>query len=212
MITFKLLLLLLIVCFFFTPVSTKYVSGRIQTTKQWVYLSNFCFKNEPLNTGYLIFTIWTHNTHAKLLFYNDTHNRLGGALDIINSNPVRVVIADGLHPHFWYLAVADCLNDELELDYQISFQNPGNFWYREFSFNQQELFPMYLVFFIFYALLVPIHLYNATILKRSNNYHVIMRMVLTSVCFEFFSTLLSLAHYAISVSYTHLTLPTKRIV
>eukprot|EP01121_Diplochlamys_sp_Union-15-3_P016403 TRINITY_DN5567_c0_g1_i1.p1 TRINITY_DN5567_c0_g1~~TRINITY_DN5567_c0_g1_i1.p1 ORF type:complete len:451 (-),score=44.13 TRINITY_DN5567_c0_g1_i1:20-1324(-) len=218
----RIILLLFVAIFFFSSVSSKLVENKLVTNKQWHFVSKFCYSNEGSHggIGHLNFTFWTHNTHAKVLLYNDNYGQPGswfqvygnkklschekvnktvseGVIPILNAKPVVITVTDRSRPYFWYLAVADCEADILDVTYQVSFRNPGGIWKREFSFDEQELLAMYIAFFVFYAIITFIHLVGVWYLRRTNSYHPIVRLLSVAIVSEFVSIIFNLIHYGI---------------
>eukprot|EP01121_Diplochlamys_sp_Union-15-3_P022340 TRINITY_DN9471_c0_g1_i2.p1 TRINITY_DN9471_c0_g1~~TRINITY_DN9471_c0_g1_i2.p1 ORF type:complete len:425 (-),score=30.17 TRINITY_DN9471_c0_g1_i2:17-1291(-) len=195
----------------------KYVEGETKTDENWHFVSKFCFSDE--GSGLISWTVSTKN-FTKILLYQD-HNNLTkhhSWNDIYKSKSLSCkeksdlatvtfniesgvpnhfsVEASGSY-HFWFLVFANCEEKEITTSHRISFLNPGSFWKKQFSCEDQDLLGMYLAFFLFYLVGCTVHSIGVWRLYRAKSLHTIIILLTTAIILEFASVFFYFIHYAI---------------
>eukprot|EP01120_Amphizonella_sp_Union-15-10_P017391 TRINITY_DN963_c0_g1_i1.p1 TRINITY_DN963_c0_g1~~TRINITY_DN963_c0_g1_i1.p1 ORF type:complete len:434 (-),score=47.48 TRINITY_DN963_c0_g1_i1:78-1379(-) len=203
---------------------SKDASGTVNTKSNWKFLSKFCF---GYGNGSLTWKIWPKDAaNFRFLLYLDiTEGNKGDWFKVYNNEdltceqksnyslvslPVVPGIEEGLtigdyaRPHFWYVAVANCkAPKEIGIgmfQYDIKFLNPGGRLTRQFSYDEQGLFGMYLFYFLFYFFGLIVHLIGVWQLYRRAAFHPIVRLLTTTIVLEFVSIFCGLVHYGVYAS------------
>lgn len=128
----------------------------------------------------------------------DAHRAPGKSLVVSGRpgyfNPTQVVRA-----YFWYFAVADCSNssDGLDVQYSLKYLNPGNFWWAQFSYDEQGIPQMYIAFTLFYIILLIFQVQSAVALYHLESFHPIVRLLTGTVIVQLLSVTSLLIHYLI---------------
>mmetsp|Transcript_34577 Transcript_34577/g.86880 ORF Transcript_34577/g.86880 Transcript_34577/m.86880 type:complete len:446 (-) Transcript_34577:864-2201(-) len=106
---------------------------------------------------------------------------------------------DNNRAHFWWFAAANCNPGTVfELTYDIHMQNSGDgAWDREFSFDQQGVLTMYLVFLCVWTIGLAVEAYAAFALWRKDAWHPMVRILDAAVLSQWFSLLFVTIHYGV---------------
>jgi len=128
----------------------------------------------------------------------DAH-RLNGIKHVENNQTGTMNPSQAARAYFWYFAVADCAANSqgLDLKYSISYINPGNFWWAQFSYDEQGIPQMYLFFSLYYLLLLIMQIRAAIRLHQIDSLHPIVRILSVTVIVHFLSCVTSLIHYLV---------------
>ncbi|KAF2074745.1 hypothetical protein CYY_003933 [Polysphondylium violaceum] len=199
---------------------SKYVSGKVKSKDNWVFLTKFCFAYGignitytgyiPQNTSIVIYddakTSWQEVYKSKLTCEERISSNIT-SFTIANGNnhpdynststsPVK----DVQRPHFWYVVAVNC-QGSVELDeYSISLTNPGGIWKRQFSYDEQGLEALYLVYFFVFLGLAIFTSYAAYTLTMTRSFHPIVKILTLTIYLEFLSVFILLVHYGV---YSH---------
>lgn len=180
---------------------------------EFVYLDKFCFYG---NHTHMNFTITSkYNTTGMYLLlvddedgnwtdiYKHKHKltcqeKLAKAhnLSIVSGVPQYEPFRDPQRPHFWYFAAVQC-GQQIDVKYEFTFiQDSTSNWIRQFSFEEQGLEALYLVYFIFFLLGAVVHGYTIWTFMQTGSYHLLVRIFTSCVCLEGFSWFFYFIHYA----------------
>jgi len=206
----------LIIFLLFCEISvSKVQKGDIFSNQNWLFLSKFCFDTEGL--GNLTWKInLISSKEIALYFYDDvpqswpetyehkdsltcqqkTERAIGNQL-IINETLQYEEFIDLIRPHFWFVAIADCNSKNLEFYYEIEFINGGGPWSRQFSFDEQGVPQMYLVFWLVFTLGFAIHLRGVWTLHKGAAFHPIVQLLTLSIGIETISTFCFFIHFMV---------------
>eukprot|EP01132_Coremiostelium_polycephalum_P004083 gene4083-5111_t len=214
---------LLVIVFCFGYNDAKYVAGHIKSDKSWVFLSKFCYSTEGDGYGFIYFTGEAKDNNTRVFIYDDqddsfpkvygksyscdqktNHSFVNRMFEIYNftnpwSEPNTQYIKDKQRPHFWYVVAANC-NGTIDINYKLTMKNQGGLWKAQFSYDEQGLEALYLVYFWVFLILVGISVYNAWSLIKTRSFHPIVKILMIAVLLEFFSCFILLIHYGI---YSH---------
>jgi len=198
---------------------TKVQKGTISSTSDWLFVSKFCFNNEgPSILGTLNWTIESDRNTLLLLYDDETFswpsfyperdslsceqkvNMSKRSIVINDASPGFEEFNDTRRPHFWFIAVSQCESGNLQLDYDLTFLNPGGPWIRQFSYDEQGLVGMYLFFWLIFLLELVVHLTGVWKMIQTKNYHPIVRLLTVALALETASLFVSFIHYAIYAS------------
>jgi len=93
--------------------------------------------------------------------------------------------------------VADCANGStgLNLDYSLEFKNPGNYWWAQYSYDEQGIPQMYIFFTLFYIILVGTQIQAAYSLHKIESFHPIVQILTVIVALHFVSCIVESIHY-----------------
>jgi hypothetical protein len=177
--------------------------------------------------GSLNYTITTTNKNLTLLIYQDydpTPNRDFGDWDTVYDNDtmscmekqLRVIpgaifpIPEGEasgwvptsehnRPRYFHVAVADCSSTNgINIGaFQITYLQDPLTWDRQFSYDEQGLLQLHVVYFIFYCLLMAAHVYGTLEFIRKDAYHPILRILTAAIALELLSDFCMMIHYAV---------------
>jgi len=193
---------------------SKVQSGHVSTSSDWKFVSKFCFSK---GIGNFTWSILSEDTsRLKLVFYDDVEDswplvwknrnkwscaekvlKAKGNHSIINNKTHLQEFSDDVRPHFWYFVVSNCNNSKpINLKYHFQWLNKGGAWTRQFSFDEQGLPAMYLVFWLFFMILTAVHLWGVVILVRNGSYHPLVRILTACIVLELFSLFFLFIHYA----------------
>ncbi|XP_065226243.1 integral membrane protein GPR180-like [Planococcus citri] len=128
----------------------------------------------------------------------------GNPADFIYGSQFSYQIKDFQQPKFWYASFAACyLNqdtctwhyskDRIKIDYDIWFVNGNpnrssfNPFVYQFSFDKHDTVELFLLFFVIYALLVPVQIYAVT-----HQSHPVTKLFTASLLMEFFGVSMNL--------------------
>jgi len=143
-----------------------------------------------------VYNIWQTNKSY------DCNNLTSGFLqkrDIISDKPGSFTPISNMVPYFWFLVVADCSASSINVEsFDVSFTNPyyGK-WEQQFSFDRWGIGQTYIAFFIFYIVLVALHLWGCYSLYRVEAYHPIVKLLTGAILFGFFDVFFQMIHYSI---------------
>jgi hypothetical protein len=102
------------------------------------------------------------------------------------------------------MVIANCNNTKsMKLKYHFEFLNGGGAWTRQFSFDEQGLPAMYLVFWLFFLILTAVHMWGVAILVRNGSYHPLVRILTSCIVLELFSLFFMFIHYAVYANNGH---------
>jgi GPR180/TMEM145, transmembrane domain len=106
---------------------------------------------------------------------------------------------DNSRAHFWWFAAANCDDGSVfELTYDIHMQNAGDgAWDREFSYDQQGVLTMYIVFLCVWTVGLAVEAYAAFTLWRKECWHAMVRVLDAAILVEWFSLLFVTIHYGV---------------
>ncbi|EFA78419.1 hypothetical protein PPL_09070 [Heterostelium album PN500] len=215
----KLLIsVVLLVTLFATFTEAKYTKGHLKTSSSWAYLDKFCFGNH--GQGHFTFSGKSSSPNIGLYIYDDVQGSWNSVYKSsktcdektnislpINPQPTfdgekyTYPVNDFMRPHYWYLVAANCQDDDgINLEYTISWINAGGLWKAEFSYDDQGLEAMYLVYFWFFLLLGAYSCYSAWVLMSTKSFHPIVKLLTISIILEFLSVFILLIHYG---AYSH---------
>jgi len=203
-ITSSLLLLLVILFLDSNLVEAKHRKGTINSKDDWVYITKFCFDSKGL--GNLTWSGKTTGNSADylLVMYDDEsqswpyvykHRKsLSCAEKVEMSKGNRSIsgetkiqpFSDPRRPHYWFFVVANCAGGGINFEFDFEFTNAGGSWERQFSFDDQGLAQMYVVFFVFYLIGLGLQLYSVIVSVRTESFHPVFRFLTACVLIEFF--------------------------
>jgi len=212
---FYIVFVVTVICTLFCPheVSAKYVSGLVSSTSsQLVYLSKFCF--DTSGPGTMLFTAnagaesnniviglyddvsgsWAATYQKQMSCSQMTDNAIA-TFGFQNDATFNQTFDDFVRPHYWYVAVLNCNSVTFELNYQISFTQYQENWNHQFSYDDQGLLLLYIIFFIVYVIGLGLHLYGDFQLIRASSLHPIVQLLSLSIISEFISILFYLINY-----------------
>jgi len=121
------------------------------------------------------------------------------ARNITSGVPSYFTPASYMVQYFWFFAIADCSGTELEFsDFELHFINSEfGHWEQEFSFDRWGIGQTYIAFFVFYVVLVVVHLYGCWQLYKKEAYHPLVKLVTLAILFEFVCNFFQMIHYSI---------------
>jgi len=209
------------ILFVFPYVFCKVEKGNIRgssTNDDWIFVSKFCFSKGMGNltwTGYS-----TDSRKLLLLFYDDEQTswpsiyprsdsltceqKVSMAIanrSVVSGLQIIQPFEDDARPHYWYIAISNCgETSKLEFEYDFQFINVGGPWERQFSYDDQGLIEMYLIFWILFTLVTIVHLRGVWTLFSTKSFHPIVKLLTTTLLLETFSLLCLFIHYVIYAS------------
>jgi len=128
----------------------------------------------------------------------DSHRQSGKAL-IKSGQSGAFYPSQSSRAYFWYFAIADCANtsDGMDVQYNIKYLNPGNYWWAHFSYDEQGIPQMYIAFTLFYIILLIFQVQSAVSLYQIESFHPIVRLLTATVVVQLLSVTTELIHYLI---------------
>jgi len=94
--------------------------------------------------------------------------------------------------------VADCANNGtngLDLQYTLTFLNPGNYWWSQYSYDEQGVPQMYITFTLFYIVLSAYQAQSVYFYYSLESLHPLIRVLTATVAMQLLSTMSSMIHY-----------------
>jgi len=129
----------------------------------------------------------------------DNH-KLGGERFIGAGASVNGTIAMSqyVRAYYWFVALADCTANTLNVPvYVVNWTNPGGFWTKNFSYDQQGLVVIYIFYTIFYFILVCVHGWAIYQQHQAEQWHPVIRVLSVAILLGFLSNLAEMIHYLI---------------
>jgi len=177
-------------------------------------VNKFCFDTSGPGRAIFDFGAQTTNGSYFLIFdditWNDVYTNPGyncvqrSQSPIIPPIPIgpftmniTVDVNDHSRPYYWYFAVSNCDVNSVTVDYSAQFYQFQANWNRQFSFDEQGLEAMYLVFFILFILLVAAQLISDVQFWMAGSFHPLIRLLTGSLLCEFFAFFFYLIHYGV---------------
>lgn len=182
------------------------------------YIGKFCFNGEGGSADWSATAIKSQS-NISLLVYTDSIYGGQGSWYELEANPnltceEKVALAymkvpthliqhnfahvNTTEPHFYFFAVADCHSESLNLLYRLETLNPGSGWNGgQFSFDQQGLTSMYLVYCIFYLLMSAAFCYILQQLHKIEHLHPIVGVAGGCVLTQFIVIIMLFVHHAV---------------
>jgi hypothetical protein len=186
--------------------------GEVDSQSRWVFVTKFCYAEGVGNLTYSLNS--SHPNSTVLALYNDEENtnfadvyhkkmscqdKLSHAvinLGVTNGKLETIQPAQYARPRWWYAVAADCSDSsDLDLTFNLHFLNPGNEMNREFSFDEQGLLIMYLIYFIFYCVGLTLHAYGLYMLFNSKSLHPIVFLLTGTIILELLTFFCFLIHF-----------------
>jgi len=138
-------------------VTSKRIAGHLESVDQWSYIDKFCFGAIGAQSGEIQVQINTPRVdhQLKIALYDDQTtswsevyhaqdscaNKLTHARSVFDvdkhKTSIPVFINEKVRPRWWYIVVADCSGEGVDLKYNIQMLNAGGFLEREFSWDTQ---------------------------------------------------------------------------
>lgn len=101
--------------------------------------------------------------------------------------------------YYMFLGVGNCADGGgISLpNYRVEFLNPGGLWYRQFSYDEQGIGPIYIFFFVAYAVLLAVHGFGVWRQMKTEQWHPIIRILSACIAVQLLSCLAMVIHYSI---------------
>jgi hypothetical protein len=111
--------------------------------------------------------------------------------------PVDIRVTQRVRPRFWFVALTRCGNFVSKVKSTVHFLNvESSAWSREFGMNIQGLNTVYLVYFLFYALLCGVVCFNLVKLAKDfGAIHALVKLFTAVIVTQSVSALLLLIHW-----------------
>eukprot|EP00164_Ancoracysta_twista_P002788 GFYU01003708.1.p1 GENE.GFYU01003708.1~~GFYU01003708.1.p1 ORF type:complete len:435 (+),score=100.52 GFYU01003708.1:245-1549(+) len=111
-------------------------------------------------------------------------------------NAIDFSIRNEARPRFWYIVAANCTHN-LQFSYDITMKNPGSSWDEHFSYDEQGLATMSIVFAIVISIITGFHVANVQALRRTQSLHPIVVLLTVALIMESVSLIFSTIHYGV---------------
>ncbi|EGC34910.1 hypothetical protein DICPUDRAFT_34248 [Dictyostelium purpureum] len=214
----KVILFFIFALLALSSVDAMVIKKKIESKSDFVILGKFCYSTVP---GSIL--IWeannvTTNPNVTIQLYDDDINSWGAAtasgnscidkagfsLDDWQANKARKVVypKDTQRPHFWYVVATNCAeNGQVgTVDFTLTFLNGGSGWNTQFSYEEQGLEALYLVYFFVFLGLFGYTVFTTYKLHKNNSLHPMIMILGAVVTLEFLSVFVLLCQYG---SYSH---------
>jgi hypothetical protein len=125
---------------------------------------------------------------------------MGGDRFIGNGTGLQGVISMSqfARSYYWFVALADCTASTINVpNYVVNWTNPGGFWTRNFSYDQQGLVFIYIFYTVFYFILVLAHGWAIYQQHQAEQWHPVIRVLSVAIGLGFLSVIAELTHYLI---------------
>lgn len=184
----------------FSLVHGKYDAGELDTNSHFHFLSKFCFSDDGI--GHLKYKVWNGPKDLRgisLSFFDDQAGSWDDAkkhkhnctkvreiadrnVDLLNDVPGKVKFHDPSEPHYWYVAATRC-NDSIgvedkgiKIKFQLTFTNPGGFFYEQFSYEDQGFLAIYMTIFFAYLFFFSLHMIGVCVIWRGGQLTMLNRI------------------------------------
>jgi len=114
-----------------------------------------------------------------------------------NNESITILFEDHQRPHYWFIVLISCSGEHYEIGCDLHFQQYQDDWNQEFSYDDQGLLLMYILFFIFFMIGSSINLFSAYSLWQSKTFHPILQLFTISFVLETISLFFLMIHYSI---------------
>ncbi|KAJ5067842.1 hypothetical protein M0811_03032 [Anaeramoeba ignava] len=205
---------ILFTSFLFLTFSMK-LDSDFKKDAHWTFYTKFCFDKSSTHYGNFTWDVVVNHDAYQWAFYDDNSNSWPAVYDSNENCNTKVSKAlatsyidtfipgyyeffDQSRPRFWYFALANCQNDQLDMTYvDIHIWNPeASKWNKEFSCNEQGLVALFLVFMIFFLILLIIYSIAAIKIYKKDSLHALARLFLLTIYLQTLGLIAIFAHFA----------------
>lgn len=198
----------------------KYNKGHLKKSENWYFIDKFCFDESG---GVLKFTITDRTgvyddvTNSSSLppngtvvaIYPDSETKWPrvykskmdcawkvsqATLKIPADNNAHAYKIVGQRPRWWYIVVANCGANEIDVDYEISFTNEGGIFHHQFSKDTQGSYQIFIGFFWYLFALSILQGYLYYVCKTRKFHHQLIILIIISLAFKLASLGFDLVH------------------
>eukprot|EP00286_Rhodomonas_abbreviata_P021585 CAMPEP_0181297468 /NCGR_PEP_ID=MMETSP1101-20121128/5253_1 /TAXON_ID=46948 /ORGANISM="Rhodomonas abbreviata, Strain Caron Lab Isolate" /LENGTH=427 /DNA_ID=CAMNT_0023402401 /DNA_START=305 /DNA_END=1588 /DNA_ORIENTATION=+ len=96
-------------------------------------------------------------------------------------------------PAQWYTMLSNC-NDVIDIDFKLTFLNPGGWWKRQFSVDEQGLLALFMGCSVLYTAGIAVYGYMHFLLHRSSTMHPLLWVLWAAILLQYVSLLLQATH------------------
>ncbi|XP_072111096.1 transmembrane protein 145-like isoform X3 [Mobula birostris] len=180
-------------------VSGKFEAGKLETYKNWVFLTKFCFLPENGQISYYIrYPMGKHE--VNLLFYYDEKNQWhsvykNNSKSCWSKEAVAATGNNQLLNLTHDFPLSGCQGGEIKLEYEIKMLNGKSLWRRHFSANQIGILEVHILSVLLFVIVLGVCIYFAYYLKRRHLLHSSYQMLMASIAIE------ALGHFFLCIQF-----------
>jgi len=193
--------------------------GKVDTDEKFEFIERFGYaQTNPGEFGVLNYTITptdkdkvTEAHHLKVALYHGGHWDKVYKTDLTCEQKLAIAkykynvtafgrshyieVTDDFGANFWYVVVLNCqATKDWSIAYEIIATNPGGFWSKQFSSDEQGVAGLYTAYFLFYIILLGAHFFAVFQLKKERCYHVLVKLVTLCLVLEFLHIFFMFCH------------------